>query len=101
MAGRARRVHAGHEQQFHADETLALASLAAPLGDVEREPSGIVAAAARRGRGSEQLAHMVEQARVGESGRESGRERVCQYGEVWVGAGRVKKKNPHKKDLTD
>src|SRR3546814_4154451 len=36
-----------------------------PLGDVEREPSGIVAAASRIGRGSEQLAHMVEQARVG------------------------------------
>src|SRR3546814_14122540 len=54
-----------HEQQFHADGTLALASLAAPRGDVEREPSGIVAAASRIGRGSEQLAHMVEQARVG------------------------------------
>lgn len=65
MARRARRVHAGHEQQFHADEALALAGLAAPLGDVEREPSGIVAAASRIGRGSEQLAHMVEQARVG------------------------------------
>jgi nicotinamide mononucleotide (NMN) deamidase PncC len=65
MARRARRVHAGHEQQFHANETLALASLAAPLGNVEREPSGIIAAASSIGRGGEQLAHMVEQTRVG------------------------------------
>ncbi len=59
------RIHAGHEQQFHADEALALAGVAAPLGHVEREAPGVVAAAARIGGGGEQLAHVVEQAGVG------------------------------------
>ena len=65
MAGRAGRVDAGQEQQLDHDEALALAGLAAALGDVEREPPGVVAAGARRlGRG-EQLADVIEQAGVG------------------------------------
>ena len=47
MAGRARRVDARQEQQLDHDEALALARLAAALGDVEREAAGVVAARAR------------------------------------------------------
>ena len=65
VAGRARRVDARHEQQLDADEALALAGLAAALGDVEGEAAGVVAARARRRRRGEQLAHVVEQAGVG------------------------------------
>ena len=65
VAGRAGRVDAGHEEQLDADEALALAGLAAALGDVEREAAGVVAARARRRRRGEQLAHVVEEAGVG------------------------------------
>ena len=65
VAGRAGRVDARHEEQLDADEAFALAGLAAPLGDVEREAAGVVAARARRRRRREDLAHAVEQARVG------------------------------------
>ncbi len=52
VAGRARCVGAGQEQQLDGDETLALAGLAAALCDVEGEPAGAVAArpAPRRSR---------------------------------------------------
>src|SRR6202012_5293051 len=43
LAGRARRIDAGQEQQLDADKTFALAGLATALGDVERETSGIIA----------------------------------------------------------
>ena len=65
MARRARRVDARQEQQLDHDEPLALAGLAAALGDVEREPPGVVAPGARRLRRGEQLADVVEQAGVG------------------------------------
>ena len=65
VAGRAGRVDARQEEQLDHDEALALAGLAAALGDVEREPPGVVAARPRRlGRG-EQLAHVIEQPGVG------------------------------------
>ena len=44
VAGRARRVDARQEEQLDHHEALALAGLAAALGDVEREPPGVVAA---------------------------------------------------------
>ncbi len=65
VAGRTRGVDAGHEQQLHADEAFALAGFAAALGDVEREPTGVVVAPARGGCRGVQLAHRVEQAGVG------------------------------------
>ena len=46
VAGRARRVGAGQEDQLDRDEALPLAGLAAALGDVEREPPGAVPARA-------------------------------------------------------
>ena len=65
VAGRAGGVDAGQEEQLDHHEALALAGLAAALGDVEREPPGVVAAGLRRlGRG-EQLADVVEQPGVG------------------------------------
>ena len=65
VAGRARRVGAGQEEQLDRDEALALAGLAATLGDVEGEAAGAVAAGLGLvGRG-EQLAHRVEQPGVG------------------------------------
>ena len=65
VADRAWGVDARQEEQLDHDEALALAVLAAALGDVEREPPGVVAAGPRRlGRG-EELADVVEQARVG------------------------------------
>jgi len=63
-ARRARRVDARQEQQFDHHEALARAMLAAALRHVEREPAGIVAALPGGRRGGEQLAHLVEQARV-------------------------------------
>ena len=65
VAGRAGRIDARQEEQLDHHEAFALAVLAAALGDVEREPPGVVAAGPRRlGRG-EELADVVEQARVG------------------------------------
>ncbi len=64
VARRARRVHAGHEQQLHAHAALAFTDLAAALGHVERELPRVIAALARLRRGGEQLAHRVEQAGV-------------------------------------
>ncbi len=59
------RVHAGQEQQFHHHRAFAGAVGAAALGDVEREAAGVEMPGARRTRGGEQLAHVVEQAGVG------------------------------------
>ena len=44
VADRAGGVDAGQEEQLDHHEALALAVLAAPLGDVEREPPGVVVA---------------------------------------------------------
>ena len=65
LAGRARRVDAGQEQQLDHDEAFAGAVLAAALGHVEGKAAGIVAPLLRGRRGGEQLAHVVEQAGVG------------------------------------
>ncbi len=64
LASGAGRVHAGKEQQFDADEAFALAGLATPLGDVERESAGVVAPGLRLfGRG-EQFADVIEQSGI-------------------------------------
>ena len=65
VAARARRVHAGHEQQFHAHRALAFAGFAAALGHVEGKSTRVVATFARGRRGGETLAYVVEQAGVG------------------------------------
>ena len=65
MTGRARRIHAGQEQQFDTDETLAFAGWAAALGDVKRETTGVIAARARLPGRGKQVAHGVEQTGVG------------------------------------
>ncbi len=65
FAGRARRVGAGQEQQFHRDESFALAGLAPALGHVEGEPPGRVAARPGFVRRRVQLAHRVEHPGVG------------------------------------
>ncbi len=65
VARRAGRVDAGQEQQLDHDRALALAGRAAPLGHVEREPAGVVAAGAGGLGLGEQLAHVVEQPGVG------------------------------------
>src|SRR3546814_11973148 len=80
VADRARRVDARHEQQFDADEALALAVVAATLGDIARKAAGIVTALACLRGGGEKLAHVVE------IGRASCRERVCQYVAISGGA---------------
>ena len=65
VAGRARRIDAGHEQQFDADKTFAFTSRAAALGHVERKAPGVVALVARRRRDGKQLADVIEQPGVG------------------------------------
>ena len=65
MTGGARRVNAGQEQQLDHDEPLPFAARATPLGDVEGEPAGVIAAFPGFGRRREQGADMVEQAGVG------------------------------------
>ncbi len=64
LAGRARRVGAGKEQQFDRDESFALAGLSPPFGHVEGEPPGRVAARLGLVRRRVQLAHRVEHPRV-------------------------------------
>lgn len=49
VAGRARRIDAGHEQQLDADKTFAFAGRAAALGDVEGELPGVVTQRPRLG----------------------------------------------------
>ena len=65
MTGRARRIDAGQEEQLDHHEAFALAGLAAALGDVEGEASGVVVTGARRLGRREELANVIEQARVG------------------------------------
>ncbi|KAG0757526.1 hypothetical protein G6F22_019933 [Rhizopus arrhizus] len=62
MAGRARRIYAGHEQQFDADKPFAFAGFASALGHVERETAGVETTAVRSRCCGEQLAHVIEQA---------------------------------------
>ncbi len=62
MAHRARRVHAGQEQQFDHHPALALAVVAAPARDIEGEAARAVPALPGERRGGEQLADVVEQA---------------------------------------
>ena len=63
-AGRARRVHAGQEQQLDHDEAFAVAMLAASLGHVEGKSPRVVFAAFRHLGRRKQFADMVEQPRV-------------------------------------
>ncbi|MNY30283.1 hypothetical protein D3C86_1643810 [compost metagenome] len=65
VARRARRVDAGHEQQLYADETLAFASRATALGDVERKLPGVIPRFLSFGCGGVELAHVVEQSSIG------------------------------------
>ncbi|KAJ3057613.1 hypothetical protein HK102_011015, partial [Quaeritorhiza haematococci] len=62
LAGRAWGVDARQEEQLDHDEALALAVLAPALGDVEREPPGVVATGPRRLGFGEEPADGVEQA---------------------------------------
>ena len=64
VARRAGCVGAGQEEQLDGDESLALAGLAAALGDVEGEAARAVAAGLRLVRCGVQLAHGVEHPRV-------------------------------------
>ena len=65
LADLARHVDVGQEVHLDLDGAVALARLAAPALDVEREPAGLVAADLRLLGGGEQRADLVEHARVG------------------------------------
>src|SRR5690625_588800 len=64
-AGGARRVRPGEEEQLDGDEALALARLAPPLGDVEGEPAGGVAAGVSLVGGGVEPADDVEEPGLG------------------------------------
>ena len=72
VAGRARRVDAGHEQQFDADKAFAFAGRTSSLGHVERKLAGVIAVVPGLGRGGVELAHVVEQPGVGRQVRTRG-----------------------------
>ena len=65
VTGRARCIHRRQKQQSHRHEALAFTCRAPPLGHIERKAAGVVFALARLGRGSKQLAHLIEQPGIG------------------------------------
>src|SRR5690606_30188440 len=65
----AQHLHVGQEAHLDALDALTLATAAAPVARVEREPAGIVAAHARLGRLGEQAPYGIPEADIGRGTR--------------------------------